>query len=347
MRTLNPRTHAVQWKDNCCVILDQTRLPSEEFYESVSDYRMVVNAIRRLAVRGAPAIGIAGAYAVVLAIRETMEMDTAIQTQFFTRAVTDIADARPTAVNLRWAVERMRSQLTLGEFTEAIFERALTAAKNIHEEDIASNRRMAHLGSALLIKPCEVMTYCNTGDLATGGIGTAFGVVHQAFLDGKITRVYPCETRPVMQGARLTVWELERNEIPYALICDNMAALTLRQGKVGAIFVGADRIARNGDAANKVGTYGLAVLARYHQVPFYVVAPSSSFDLSLASGAEIPIEQRHAEEILRCLGTNQPPFNVPVQNPSFDVTPYELISGIICEHGVFREPYHFRFDRQG
>lgn len=348
---ITPRTSAVQWKNEACVLLDQTRLPSEEIYNELIDYRDVVADIRRLAVRGAPAIGIAGAFAVVLALREMLSHPLSDRRSFIDRAFTNIENARPTAVNLAWAVRRMQRLLAdANGLGDAAYDRALNEARLIHDDDIRSNQMMAELGAALFPEDCEVITYCNTGDLATGGVGTAFGVIHEGFRQGKVKKVYPCETRPVLQGARLTVWELQKNGIPYSLICDNMAGLTLRDRKIGAVLVGADRIARNGDAANKVGTYSLAVLARHHKVPFYVVAPSSTFDLSIATGAEIPIEERHPEEILKAMGANQPPYEVPVNNPSFDVTPHELITAIICEAGVFNYPYgdlRARLDRQG
>lgn len=339
-----PKTNAVDWegdgREGKCVLLEQTRLPSQETYLRLSQYRDVVDAIKRLAVRGAPAIGVAGAYAVVLAAREVLSQPEAARLDLFGAALKTIVSARPTAVNLRWGVERMRRHFEKagGELTEAMVETLWDEAETIKEEDIQTNLRMAEIGASLFTKPVGVMTYCNTGDLATAGIGTAFGVFHWAFRQGKIEHVYPCETRPVMQGMRLTVWELQRNEIPFTLICDNMAAILMREGKIGAVLTGADRVAANGDSANKVGTYTLAVLAKHHQIPFYIVAPTSTFDLSIPSGAEIPIEERDGEELLGALGSNRHDFKVPVRNPSFDVTPRELITAIVCEKGIIRSP---------
>jgi methylthioribose-1-phosphate isomerase len=322
------RIQAVTWQEDACVLIDQTKLPSQITYLTCRHYREVVDAIRRLAVRGAPAIGIAGAYAVVLAAREGV---TPLE-----KALTEIREARPTAVNLSWAVSRM--QALISDPKKIPLERLLQEAQAIHEEDLLGNERMAELGAALLAKGKPVMTYCNTGDLATGGIGTAFGVLRQGYEDKKISHVYACETRPVLQGLRLTTWELQQNEIPFTAICDNMAALILRDRDVGAIILGADRIAANGDAANKVGTYALAVLAKYHGVPFYVVAPTSTFDLHLGSGDQIPIETRPSSEIVGVLGNNQPPVALEVWNPSFDVTPHDLITAIVCEKGVIHRP---------
>ena len=337
---LNPKVFAVQWQNGNCVLIDQTRIPSEEVFLNFDDYRGVVDAIQRLVVRGAPAIGVAGAYAVVLAANEALAKGEGNATggAFFQKALLEIADARPTAVNLRWAVEKMKAKLSGRALSKSVVAELLAEAQLIQEEDIASNRTMAQLGAALFTKPMEVITYCNTGDLATGGIGTAFGVIHQGYLNNKVTHVYPCETRPVGQGLRLTVWELQKNGIPLTLICDNMAGLTMATGRVGAVLVGADRVAANGDAANKVGTYGLAVMANYHKIPFYVVAPTSTFDMSIESGLQIPIEERSPDEILKVLGSNQHRTTVKVKNPSFDVTPRELITAIVCEKGVITSP---------
>lgn len=331
---LTPQINAVEWKNGTCQLLDQTRLPQTETYLNCTRYVEVVDAIKRLAVRGAPAIGIAGAYAVVLAAKETLRTDGDLN--YFSQALDSVVNARPTAVNLKWAVDRMRRHCEGAALTSGLVERLEMEAKKIHAEDIEANRRMASFGAELLERPVGALTYCNTGDLATGGIGTAFGVLRQGYLSGKITRVFPCETRPVLQGLRLTVYELQRNQIPFTVICDNMAALVMRSRQVGAVFVGSDRVAANGDAANKVGTYSLAVLAKAHQIPFYIVAPTSTFDMSLASGSQIPIEQRASEEILGLLGRGF--RETPAMNPSFDVTPHELISAIVCERGIIHSP---------
>lgn len=339
---LTPKVQAVSWQEDLVVLLDQTKLPGQEIYLRTDKHLEIVDAIKSLAVRGAPAIGVAGGYAVVCAAREALQLPSEKKEDYFHSSLTRISNARPTAVNLRWAVERMYGafQELGGAISQNIVDELLVEAKKIHQEDIAANQRMAEYGASLFTQPVGALTYCNTGDLATGGIGTAFGVLHQAYRDGKVTHVYTCETRPVMQGLRLTVWELYQNKIPFTAICDNMAALMMRDGKVGAVITGADRVAANGDSANKVGTYTLAVLAKYHNIPFYIAAPTSTFDFSLSSGDKIPIEERHDTEILHTLAPdNRHNFTVPVRNPSFDVTPNALITAIICEKGVLRAPY--------
>ncbi len=341
---IQPKTHAVQWegawRDGRCVLLDQKRLPSEESYLPFLEYAQVVRAIRDLTVRGAPAIGVTGAYAVVLAARQSLSLLPDQRANFFGQALREISNSRPTAVNLRWAVEKMRvaAQDSRTEITNETVERLFQLAREIHQNDIECNSRMAEFGASLFKHRTTAMTYCNTGDLATAGVGTAFGAIHEAFRQGLIEHVYTCETRPVLQGLRLTAWELHRNEIPFTAICDNMAGLVLREGKVGAVLVGADRIASNGDVANKVGTYGLAVLAKHHDVPLWVVAPTSSFDMALPSGTDIPIEERAGEETIGILGANRPKFEVPVRNPAFDMTPASLIDAIVCEKGIIRNP---------
>jgi methylthioribose-1-phosphate isomerase len=332
---LTPSVYAVQWIDGACVLLDQTRLPREEVYLRCTSYLQVVDAITTLAVRGAPAIGIAGAFAVALAARESLSLPKADSTEklkFFEKAVASIMQARPTAVNLAWAVKRVVSEV--GSLDEDTVETLVKHAKNIHEEDILANQKMASFGASLLELNSKVITYCNTGDLATGGVGTAFGVLREAHRQKKISVVYPCETRPVMQGSRLTSWECHRNQIPFSVICDNMAGSVMGNEKIAAVFVGADRIAANGDAANKVGTYSLAIVAKYHRVPFYVVAPSSTFDLKTASGRQILIEQRSPREIAGALGVNQPNYPLGDINPAFDVTPADLITAIVCDKGI-------------
>ncbi|MCB0417525.1 MAG: S-methyl-5-thioribose-1-phosphate isomerase [Bdellovibrionaceae bacterium] len=334
MKQPQSRIKAVEWRGDTCRLLDQTRIPGRETYIDCRDYREVVDAIRSLAVRGAPAIGVAGAFAVVLAARSAKDLKE--PKPFFEKALLEIREARPTAVNLSWAVERMRG---VAESTGLDADRLLQEAEALHAEDIQFNLDIARHGLELFDRKISVGTYCNTGDLATGGVGTAFGLIHGAYLNDRVSHVYTCETRPVLQGLRLTAWELYKNEIPFTAICDNMAASLMAAGRIEAVFLGADRIAANGDAANKIGTYALAVAAKYHGIPFYVVAPSSTFDLSLASGAEIPIEQRDAKEILSVLGDNTPPEAWPVYNPAFDVTPHQLITGIVCERGVLKAPY--------
>ncbi|MBI4404816.1 MAG: S-methyl-5-thioribose-1-phosphate isomerase [Deltaproteobacteria bacterium] len=328
---------AVQWKDDCCVLMDQTKLPGEETYLRCKDYREVVRAIKELIVRGAPAIGVAGAYAVALAAKQALQLASASeQMGFFEKATAEISAARPTASNLRWAVEQMKA-VVRDRWGAGAFEMLNQHAIRIHEQDVSCNRAIAGFGAPLVV-PGEVITYCNAGELATGGIGTAVGVIIEAFRRGRVSRVYVCETRPVLQGLRLTAWEMHKRGIPFTAICDNMAATVMKQRKVTAVITGADRIAANGDAANKIGTYGLAVLANHHQIPFFVAAPSSTFDLETPTGAQIPIEERSGEEIIGILRNNRPKFPLPVFNPSFDVTPSSLISAIICEKGVAKPP---------
>lgn len=327
---------AVRWQDGSCLLLDQTALPHVEKYVRCETFDQIVACIRTLSVRGAPAIGVAGAYGVVLAAKQALALPESERAAFLDAAVGDLAQARPTAVNLRWATDRMRRAWSQQEITLATVERLLDESLRIHAEDARANARLASLGAAVL-PPGEILTYCNTGSLATGGQGTALGVVQEAHRLGKVSHVYACETRPLLQGLRLTAWELKRMGIPYTVLCDNMAATILRSRPISAVVVGADRIARNGDTANKIGTYGLAILARHHRVPFFVAAPSSTFDGTAATGDDIPIEERAPEEILAILGVGE--FAPNVCNPSFDVTPHELISGIVFETGVVTPPF--------
>ncbi|MCI8366424.1 MAG: S-methyl-5-thioribose-1-phosphate isomerase [Eggerthellaceae bacterium] len=330
-----PRTIVVERRDAVPVVrmIDQRLLPYEEAYLETSDWRMVVDAIKTLAVRGAPAIGVAGAAAVMLSAYEAADFDDF--SQRLSAAAAEIEHARPTAVNLAWAVRRameLAADMARdgGEEPAAIAEALFALCEEMIREDEAVNRAIGRYGAALLPDNCAVLTHCNAGSLATAFYGTALGVVYAAFEQGKLRRVYSDETRPVGQGARLTVWELSRAGVPVTLICDDMAASVMAAGKVDAVVVGADRIAANGDTANKIGTLGVAVLARHFGIPFYVAAPRSTIDLSLADGAGIVIEQRSAAEVLP-----RPIPGVDVENPAFDVTPAHLISAIITEVGVF------------
>ena len=304
-----------------------------------SDYRDVAEAIRRLQVRGAPLIGIAAAYGLALAALSIQESD---RERFLVRlreAAALLSGTRPTAVNLAWALGRV---LAVAEAAPGVAEarRALVdEAQRIHEEDIQANRRIGAQGAALLPADCAVLTHCNTGSLATGGYGTAFGVIRAAFQQGRVVRVYATETRPVLQGARLTMWELRRAGIPATLIADGAAGSLMRRGVVTCVIVGADRIAAGGDVANKIGTYSLAVIARENGVPFYVAAPTSTVDLSLASGDDIPIEERPPEEVTAIAGLRVAPEGVEAANPAFDVTPGRYVTAIITERGVVRQPY--------
>lgn len=317
-------------------LLDQRLLPQRHEFVVCKDAAGVASAIRDMAVRGAPAIGIAAAYGVALAgaaryaaspggWRQDVEQDLAL-----------LAASRPTAVNLFWALERMRDAIkhTSGDPTQALF----AEAKKIHEEDIAANRRMGQLGAALLEGQNGVLTHCNTGSLATGGYGTALGVIRTAYVQGKITQVYAGETRPWLQGARLTAWELLQEHIPVTLIADAAAAALLRLGTIQWVIVGADRIAANGDVANKIGTYSLAVAARHHGVKFMVVAPASTIDMKVLSGADIPIEVRAAAEVLTLNGQTIAPAGAGAWNPAFDVTPAPLIDALVTERGVVLRP---------
>lgn len=330
----------IRWEgdcDGCLYLIDQTRLPTEFVEVACHDVEQVWHAIRTLQVRGAPAIGIAAAYAICLSLRGATG-GVADNLKRLEAAAEHLATSRPTAVNLFWAIQRMRTvarqtaELPLPQWRE----RLLAEAHSICEEDAQMCRAIGRHGAALLADGDAVLTHCNAGGLATSDYGTALAVVYAAVERGKRIAVYADETRPLLQGARLTAWELRQRNVPCTLICDSMAAEVLRRGLVSAVIVGADRIAANGDTANKIGTYGLAILARAHRVPFYVAAPSSSFDLSLTSGEAIPIEERPAEEIThwgdRCIA----PAGIKVFNPAFDVTPAELISAIITENGVIR-----------
>ena len=328
-----PRTVQIVTENGIQVkLIDQTKLPGEVAYIYTSDWRRVVDAIKSLEVRGAPAIGIAGAGAVALAAAD--EADGSLAAEGFEEAVDTIAQARPTAVNLSWAVERALSEKAFAEAEGCdawqVAARLAAFAQELERRDEASNRAIGAYGAALLPARARILTHCNAGSLATGFFGTALGVVYVAAEYGKIERVYADETRPVGQGARLTSWELACAGVPVTLICDNMAASLMAEGKVDAVIVGADRIAANGDTANKIGTYGVAVLAKHHSIPFYVAAPTSTIDVSLSTGTQIPIEQRDPAEVLP-----EPIEGVEVWNPAFDVTPAFLISAIITEKGVF------------
>lgn len=335
-------------------LIDQTRLPTETVFLDCRDIETVFEAIRSLRVRGAPAIGIAAAYGVCLGVRGTSganEQATppAVALQQLNEAADYLAASRPTAVNLFWALERMRQagrEWAEKKTPQALAERLLQEARAIHEEDRAMCHAIGRHGAALLADGQGVLTHCNAGGLATAEYGTALAVFFAAQDAGKRLHVYADETRPLLQGARLTAWELRQRGIDVTLICDSMAAQVMREGRVQAVVVGADRIAANGDTANKIGTYGVALLAAAHEIPFYVAAPTSTFDLSLASGDEIPIEQRCAEEITHGFGRQTAPDGVQVYNPAFDVTPARLIKAIICERGVIEPVTREQIARQ-
>ncbi|MDO6683158.1 MULTISPECIES: S-methyl-5-thioribose-1-phosphate isomerase [unclassified Oceanobacter] len=321
--SLHSQVVAIEWRQQTLHLLDQRILPHQHQLVECHSAADAADAIRSMVVRGAPAIGITAAYGFALDALAGRDLDIAYQV---------LAESRPTAVNLFWALERMAA------LTNANGQQLLAEARRIHEEDIQANLTMGQWGSELLGDQTTVYTHCNTGALATGGHGTALGVIRSAWADGKIRHVYAGETRPWLQGARLTAWELMQDGIPVSLVCDGAAAQLFRQGDTAWVIVGADRITANGDVANKIGTYSLAVLARHHGMKFMVVAPSTTFDLSLPSGADIPIEQRPMTEVTRLQGIQIAPDDCQAINPSFDVTPAGLIDAIVTERGVIHQP---------
>jgi methylthioribose-1-phosphate isomerase len=343
MNAILPDTiRPIRFEDGALHLLDQRLLPHERRESAYTDPRAVAMAIREMVVRGAPAIGITAAFGVVLACREALERDEGFWRERVDAAIGQLAASRPTAVNLFWALDRMRRVLDGCTSPEAALAATLDAAHAMLEADIAANRRMGALGAALIEPGRAVLTHCNTGSLATGGFGTALGVIRSAWADGRITEVFADETRPWLQGARLTAWELVHDGIPVRLLCEGAAASLLRSGQVGWVIVGADRIAANGDTANKIGTYGLAVLAREHGVGFMVAAPVSTIDFDMDDGAQIPIEMRPESEVLQLAGQTVAAPGAKAWNPAFDVTPAGLIDAIVTEHGVVGAP-----DRDG
>ncbi len=328
----------IRWSDEGVVMIDQRKLPREETYVVCRNYREVAEAIRTMVIRGAPAIGVAAAMGVALGM---LEADSRDPDSAFEEVTRTLAATRPTAVNLFWALERMREvyRQVRGQPLELVRKRLVEEAERVKQEDIETNRAIGRNGAPLVPDGKIVLTHCNAGALATAGYGTALGVIRAAIEAGKRIEVFACETRPFLQGARLTAWELLRESIPTTLITDNMAGHFLSSGRVGCVVVGADRIAANGDVANKIGTYTLAVLSHENGVPFYVAAPISTLDLSLASGDEIPIEQRPAEEVTHVFGVRVAPEGVRVENPAFDVTPHRYVTAIVTERGVARAPY--------
>ena len=324
-------------------MLDQTRLPFEEVDLHCYTVEQVAEAIRSLRVRGAPAIGVTAAYGVALAARLVAER-VANRAEFCDAvqdALVTLAATRPTAVNLFWAIERMQGILvaTSDETPRMSASALLAEAHQIMRSDVLACRRMGELGAGLIADGMNLLTHCNAGALATAGIGTATAPIFVAHELGRRMHVYVDETRPLLQGARLTAWELHRAGVPFTLIADNMAAYTMRLGRIDAVFVGADRIAANGDVANKIGTYSVALAARAHDIPFYVVAPTSTIDLSTNDGGGIPIEERHPEEVRTARGHPLVPSDFPIFNPAFDVTPNVYVTAIITEHGIVRDPY--------
>jgi len=333
----------VRWNGRALVLLDQRRLPAEEIYQELTSWQEVAEAIRVLVVRGAPAIGCAAAFGMVLAARQSRAGSFDPFFADLENAGKGLAATRPTAVNLFWALERMKRcalahrALPPGELRARLLEEA----QAILDEDVAANRIIGEHGTRLVPANARILTHCNAGALATAGYGTALGVVRAAHAERKLALLWVDETRPVLQGSRLTAWECVKEGIPHRVIADGAAASLMGRGGIDLVITGADRIAANGDTANKIGTYALAVLAHHHGVPFYVAAPSSSIDLTVTSGEQIPIEERDDNEVRRVGGTQVAPELSPVWNPAFDVTPAHLISAIITERGVFRPPYSF------
>jgi methylthioribose-1-phosphate isomerase len=334
-----PKT--IAWKDNRVVILDQRQLPDEEVYLECHDAAAVVNAIKGMAIRGAPAIGIAAAMGMALGALGIDKKDFTPFYQELSSICETLKQARPTAINLRWALERMKRvcEANKEKAVEAIKGLLVSEALAILKEDIEINKRIGEQGKGLIHDGDTILTHCNAGALATGGYGTALGVIRRAWEEKKRITVIATETRPLLQGARLTAWELHREGIPVTLIADNMVGYLMQQGEIDLCIVGADRITGNGDVANKIGTYTLAILAKEHGIPFYVAAPLSTFDRGAKTGAEIPIEERDASEVTAMGGRRTAPQGIAVRNPAFDVTPHRYVSAIITEKGVMRPPF--------
>ncbi len=332
----------IEWTERGVVILDQLQLPAREVYQTCTSYEQVADAIRRMVIRGAPAIGVAAAMGVALGVQHSRAKDIAALEKEFNHICEVIGQTRPTAVNLFWALERMRRtfQRAASGGVEAVRAALVEEAKRVYEEDLAQCAAIARHGAALVPAQAQVLTHCNAGALcAAGGYGTALGVIRGAIEQGKQVEVLATETRPYLQGARLTAWELHHDGIPTTLITDNMVGHFMKTGKISCVVVGADRIASNGDTANKIGTYTIAVLAREHGVPFYVAAPFSSIDLALPSGEKIPIEERSSDEVTQIRGVRIAPEGVAARHPAFDVTPARLIAAIVTERGVARPPF--------
>jgi methylthioribose-1-phosphate isomerase len=331
----------IEWQGDRVRMLDQRKLPQEVQYLDCRNASSVAQAIRTMAIRGAPAIGVAAAMGIALAATKTRSTHPRVFAKAIEKVCQEMRETRPTAVNLFWAVGRMEKILNRVE-SDGVGEtkkRLVREALQIFETDVEVNRKIGKTGRRLIKEGDGVLTHCNAGALATGGFGTALGVIYAARDEGKHFEVFVDETRPMLQGCRLTAWELVQEKIPATLITDNMAGVLMRKGLIDLVVVGADRIAGNGDTANKIGTYGLAVLAKSHGIPFYVAAPTSTLDLSLASGEEIPIEERSVAEVTHFHGTPIAPKGVKAFNPAFDVTPHSLIRGIITEKGIIRKPY--------
>lgn len=331
----------LEWTDNGVLFIDQTKLPTEETYVNCTTHEQVADVIRTMVVRGAPAIGVSAAMGIALGVKNSKAATAAELKPEFKRICDLMGKTRPTAVNLFWAIRRMSDKFeslqTLS--VDTIKQELITESQRMHAEDIAACQAMGKHGATLMPSSGGVLTHCNAGALATCGYGTALGVIRAAVEAGKKIHVYADETRPFLQGSRLTAWELMKDGIPTTIISDNMAGAMMNQGKIGAIVVGADRIAANGDVANKIGTYTVAVLAKEHGIPFYVAAPISTVDLETSDGGKIPIEQRHRNEVTHIAGKSIAPEGVGVENPAFDVTPAKYVTAIITERGIARAPY--------
>ena len=331
----------IEFKNDILHLIDQRKLPTEYEIFECKDFREVDFAIHDMVVRGAPAIGATAAYGVVLAAKEFLELD---KDKFFAemdKALEQLNNSRPTAVNLMWAISKMRDLMEVNkdEDVKVIYNKIKEEADKIFHEDIETNKAMAKHGNEIIKQGATILTHCNTGALATVGYGTALGVVREAHYTGKDIFVYADETRPRLQGGKLTAWELVQEEIPAKLIADNVAATLIRDGKIDVILTGADRVANNGDSANKIGTFMLSVVAKAYNVPFYIVAPTTTIDFEMESGDDIEIEERSSEEVTHINGIRIVPEGIEVYNPAFDVTPWENITGIITEKGIVRPPY--------
>ena len=347
IKTLVALTPTITWGNGQVRLIDQTKLPLQEEYIETDDYRIICDAIYRLAIRGAPAIGVAGAYACVLAAKKIEATKLNDFVKQYLQQSDEIGATRPTAVNLMWAVSQMKKKAaSFSGDVKDLKSALLDLADEIRDDDIDRCHNLGLHGADLIPDHSNIMTICNTGGLATSGIGTALGVIQYAHAQGKDLKVHVCETRPLLQGARLNTWELKRTKTPFTLMTDSMAARTMEKVEIDGVFVGADRIASNGDTANKIGTYSLAVLAKHHGVPFYVAAPLSTVDYEIESGADIPVEERSADEVTRIKGVQFTIEDIDVTTPAFDVTPAELIHGIITEKGVAKYPYKESLQKQ-
>jgi methylthioribose-1-phosphate isomerase len=331
----------LEWTDHGVRFLDQTKLPTQEIYVTCETHEQVADVIRNMVVRGAPAIGVAAAMGIAVGIKNSKAETSGELKRDLDQICNLIGQTRPTAVNLFWAIRRMQKKFEHLRIRPVpqIKQQLIEEAKGMHAEDIAANQAMGRHGATLMPSQGGVLTHCNAGALATAGYGTALGVIRAAVEQGKKIHVYADETRPFLQGSRLTAWELMKDGIPTTVISDNMAGAMMRQGKISAIVVGADRIAANGDVANKIGTYTVAILAKEHNIPFYVAAPISTIDLACPDGSQIPIEQRNPKEVSHIAGKQMVPDGVTIENPAFDVTPAKYVAAIITEKGVARAPY--------